>query len=54
MTEAYEDCKTYVIGLHNELVEERLSQFTKAVKINELKEGKETLFKEVRDAKCYP
>ncbi|KAL9070741.1 MAG: hypothetical protein Q9161_004675 [Pseudevernia consocians] len=36
--------------LHNELVEERLSQFTKAVKINELKEGKEALFKEVRDA----
>lgn len=37
--------------MYNELVEERLSQFTRAVKINELKEEKEALTKELREAK---
>lgn len=37
--------------MYNELVEERFSQFTKAVKINELKEEKEALTKELREAK---
>lgn len=34
--------------MYNELVEERLSQLTKAFKINKLEEDKETLTKELR------
>lgn len=44
MTEAYEDRKAYAIKLYNELVEERLSQHTKAFKV-------ETLAKELQEAK---
>ena len=52
MTEAYEDRKTHATSLHNELVEERLSQLTNALKINGLKQEKGTLIKELQDAKA--
>lgn len=37
--------------MHKELVEERLSQLAKAIKIDELKKDKEALTKELREAK---
>ena len=52
MTEAYENRKTHAIRLSNELVEERQSQFTRGVKINELKEGQKALTKELQDVKA--
>ncbi len=50
MTEAYEDRKAHATSLYNELVEERQSQFTQTIKINELKQEKEALTKELQDA----
>lgn len=51
MIGAYQDRKAHAIGLYNDLVDERLSQSTKAVKIDELKEEKEALTKELQKAK---
>ncbi len=53
LTEAYEEGKTHATSLYNEFVEQQQSQFTNAVKINELREEKEALIKELQDAKAF-
>lgn len=51
MTVAHEDRKAHAMDLHNDLVKERLSQITKAVKIDEPRDGKEALSKELRETR---
>ncbi|CAD6579855.1 MAG: hypothetical protein ASARMPREDX12_009388 [Alectoria sarmentosa] len=51
MTEAYEDRKADAVGLHKDLVEQRLSSIKEVLKINELMEEKEVLIKDLEDAK---
>ena len=51
MTEIYEDRNAYAIGLHNDSVEARVFQVTKAVEMCKLKEEKEALTKELQEAK---